>query len=471
MLSVILSGVVCLLLSAHLLFHHADSPNTDELLEGRTFIVAELTLFGLIALEALIFSKIEDWTFLDGVFFTVTTMLSIGFGNYSPSQTSTKVLLFPFTILGIALLSNQVSLIASVSSKRNRLQKNRFSEWSSSILDARRRSSSDVHNGSKMDKKSQSLIEEVERLRRMVEVRQNASEVFDLFYSILLLVIFWFVGGAIYHVMEGWSFGNAMYFSYIFFLTIGYGDFAPSTPAGKSVFVIWALMAVPIMTNFVVQTIQTIVTRFSMFLAKSSKEKRIEWENTKNSYFIPHIENVSTARKNILNIDQDARTKTDISLSIEELSAKGDKAVQELNAINKSPRSKNSSDLDFLDSNNRQSMMVDRKSLLDAFDLAAFLEAQGRALLLDELPEGSTKWLLFQADTNNQISHLDSLGSLDSISWRNELVQSLQGDNEMERIRKYRETYAKFLVNVSQILCLDGKEQLAWERRNKIFRT
>jgi potassium channel subfamily K len=33
--------------------------------------------------------------------------------------------------------------------------------------------------------------------------------------------------------LEGWTFGTSMYFCYVFFLTIGYGDFSPTTPAGK----------------------------------------------------------------------------------------------------------------------------------------------------------------------------------------------------------------------------------------------
>ena len=32
------------------------------------------------------------------------------------------------------------------------------------------------------------------------------------------------------------------------FTTCGYGDFAPSTPAGRSVFVVWALLGVGTMT-------------------------------------------------------------------------------------------------------------------------------------------------------------------------------------------------------------------------------
>jgi len=35
---------------------------------------------------------------------------------------------------------------------------------------------------------------------------------------------------------------------FITFSTVGYGDFAPETPAGRSIFVVWALLGVGTMT-------------------------------------------------------------------------------------------------------------------------------------------------------------------------------------------------------------------------------
>ncbi|KAF8644636.1 hypothetical protein AX16_008363 [Volvariella volvacea WC 439] len=47
---------------------------------------------------------------------------------------------------------------------------------------------------------------------------------------------------------EKWTFGIAMYFCFIAFTTIGYGDLSPVTPAGRSVFIVWALLGVGAMT-------------------------------------------------------------------------------------------------------------------------------------------------------------------------------------------------------------------------------
>ncbi|KZT28026.1 voltage-gated potassium channel [Neolentinus lepideus HHB14362 ss-1] len=63
-----------------------------------------------------------------------------------------------------------------------------------------------------------------------------------------LFFIFWMIGSAIFSRTERWPFGTAMYFCFISFTTIGYGDFSPQTPAGRAIFVVWALLGVATMT-------------------------------------------------------------------------------------------------------------------------------------------------------------------------------------------------------------------------------
>ncbi|KAJ6572157.1 hypothetical protein B0H19DRAFT_1132741 [Mycena capillaripes] len=64
----------------------------------------------------------------------------------------------------------------------------------------------------------------------------------------VLFIMFWTVGSVIFMRTEGWSFGVSLYFCFIAFTTIGYGDYSPQTPAGRSVFVVWALLGVATMT-------------------------------------------------------------------------------------------------------------------------------------------------------------------------------------------------------------------------------
>ena len=62
----------------------------------------------------------------------------------------------------------------------------------------------------------------------------------------------WFVGAAVFQQAElnsqGWSYFEALYFTYVSLLTIGYGDFYPQTNSGKPAFVFWSLLALPTLT-------------------------------------------------------------------------------------------------------------------------------------------------------------------------------------------------------------------------------
>lgn len=47
------------------------------------------------------------------------------------------------------------------------------------------------------------------------------SQLVDLVWSAVALLVFWVAGAAMFHGIEGWSFGNAVYAVVILTLTIG----------------------------------------------------------------------------------------------------------------------------------------------------------------------------------------------------------------------------------------------------------
>ncbi|KAF8804602.1 voltage-gated potassium channel [Phlegmacium glaucopus] len=73
--------------------------------------------------------------------------------------------------------------------------------------------------------------------------------------ALLVFIVFWMAGSAIFMKTETWSFGTAAYFCFISFTTVGYGDFSPQTPAGRSIFVVWALLGVAAMTILISSTL------------------------------------------------------------------------------------------------------------------------------------------------------------------------------------------------------------------------
>jgi voltage-gated potassium channel len=62
----------------------------------------------------------------------------------------------------------------------------------------------------------------------------------------LLLVL----GTVFYSRVEGWSALDALYFSVITLTTVGYGDFAPRTAAGKIFTMVYLIMGIGIIVTF-----------------------------------------------------------------------------------------------------------------------------------------------------------------------------------------------------------------------------
>lgn len=61
-------------------------------------------------------------------------------------------------------------------------------------------------------------------------------------------LIFLLLGAMVFYFSEPWTYFEAVYFCCLCLLTIGYGDFAPTSNASRPFFVVWSLGAVPLMT-------------------------------------------------------------------------------------------------------------------------------------------------------------------------------------------------------------------------------
>ncbi|KAG2751146.1 voltage-gated potassium channel [Suillus brevipes Sb2] len=96
-----------------------------------------------------------------------------------------------------------------------------------------------------------------------------------------LFVVFWLVGSAIFSLTEGWSYGLSIYFCFVSFTTIGYGDPAPRTPAGRSVFVVWALLGVATVTVLISVASEAYSKRYKAMLQSDSFERAVTMYRTR----------------------------------------------------------------------------------------------------------------------------------------------------------------------------------------------
>lgn len=85
-------------------------------------------------------------------------------------------------------------------------------------------------------------------LLRSVRALINVPEFRALLAMVGALLL---AGMVFYHQVEGWSWLDSLYFSLITLATVGYGDFAPQTPAGKVFTMIYIIVGIGLLAAFV----------------------------------------------------------------------------------------------------------------------------------------------------------------------------------------------------------------------------
>ncbi|PVH82708.1 voltage-gated potassium channel [Cadophora sp. DSE1049] len=111
------------------------------------------------------------------------------------------------------------------------------------------------------------LKEEKDRFDAMRDIQAHTNrfkQYYALGWSVFAFGILWCLGalGFMYaeRRIQNLSYFDALYFCYVSLLTIGYGDFSPRSNAGKPLFIVWSLVAVPTMTILVSDMGNTVVS-------------------------------------------------------------------------------------------------------------------------------------------------------------------------------------------------------------------
>ncbi|KAF9903389.1 hypothetical protein EC991_003844 [Linnemannia zychae] len=100
------------------------------------------------------------------------------------------------------------------------------------------------------DQSQQLTLEEQREADKRQAYRESMKEYQRrLRFSAAMFLTFWLVGAIIFTFVESWDFGSSVYFVFIAFSTIGYGDFVPMTMAGRSIFLAYCLVGVVTLTS------------------------------------------------------------------------------------------------------------------------------------------------------------------------------------------------------------------------------
>ena len=243
----------------------------------RTLMLQTISFMIYMVGGAGVYAKIEGWLFLDALYFTNYTLLTVGIGDYAPSTHLGRGLLFPYAVGGIVILGLVIGSIRSLVLERGKKKlASRLVEKKREILLKRMIKKDETDKLNPIQSKHHA--EEVgmsERERRhaefnlMREIQQQAAtrqKWQALFISGSAWLFLWLIGAVVFYKAEHeqqWSYFQSLYFAYTTLLTIGYGDYKPFSNSGKAFFVFWSLLAVPTLTIVISNMGDTVVKAIS----------------------------------------------------------------------------------------------------------------------------------------------------------------------------------------------------------------
>jgi hypothetical protein len=71
-------------------------------------------LFSLLSIGTFFYHWVEGWGWVNSLYFCVMTVATVGFGDFSPTTTTSKIFTIFFTFLGIGLFASFVGKVAVI---------------------------------------------------------------------------------------------------------------------------------------------------------------------------------------------------------------------------------------------------------------------------------------------------------------------------------------------------------------------
>ncbi|OOQ84123.1 putative ion channel [Penicillium brasilianum] len=229
-----------------------------------TSIILRATAFGAFLIGgAAVYSTVEGWSFMDALYWADYTLLTVGIGNIVPNTHLGRSLLYPYASAGIMTIGLVISSITSFTENMRELRIKIKMEGVHSGLH-RRQIINDSPVDSRNDRESPLIqlpanpwypnkadLRKAQRIKRDFYRRRRWM---TLILSVTAWFFLWLVSAAIFRRSErsqNWTYFESLYFTYTSLTTIGYGDLYPTSNFGKTYFVFWSLLAIPVLTKLV----------------------------------------------------------------------------------------------------------------------------------------------------------------------------------------------------------------------------
>ncbi|RWA03385.1 hypothetical protein EKO27_g11720 [Xylaria grammica] len=250
----------------------------------RTLMLQTIAFLTYLLLGALVFSHVENWLYLDAVYWADVTLFTVGLGDVSLKTKLGRGLMIPYALIGITTLGLVIGSIRSLmldrgkdrldarmlEKKRRRFVRRLMRTSKGDVLKPIEEKDADYYPDWNHDALQKSPKAELERrhnefhlMRKIQDQASRKRRWVAMGVSTSSWAVFWLVGAKIFQECEApyqhWSYFDGIYFSFQAMTTIGYGDITPVSNSAKAFFVFWSLLALPTLTVLISNAGDTVV--------------------------------------------------------------------------------------------------------------------------------------------------------------------------------------------------------------------
>ena len=83
-----------------------ENSTTEQLLDAHVYKVLAASAVALIAIATVIYKLLEDWSWVDSVYFSVIAVTTVGFGDITPSTDTSKIFTVVYLLAGISIFAS-----------------------------------------------------------------------------------------------------------------------------------------------------------------------------------------------------------------------------------------------------------------------------------------------------------------------------------------------------------------------------
>lgn len=208
-----------------------EDENTSRLLALSAAAVA-----AHIATAVVVYHQLEGWSWTDCVYFTVVSLLTVGFGDLVPTHNSTKVFTCCFAFVSIALITAALNYIIGFIVDRQEEM------VLGSMFDGEADSDADTSSQSSFDLDAENPVTGIAAEAKLAD-HITLEEWRHLAVTTALYMLVLLAGAVVFSALQGLSIVDSVYLVCMSATTIGFGDLDPSTPASRLFATVWLIFS------------------------------------------------------------------------------------------------------------------------------------------------------------------------------------------------------------------------------------